>query len=276
MINDYLTAVTNIRKELKRYIQQYSLKSLILGLSGGIDSTLTAVLAKPVCDELAIPLIGRSITIVSNKSDEISRARNVGKHFTTDFGEVELSDLYYTTQNALEKDEGEVLDTNTQAYKIRMGNIKVRMRMLYLYNLASKHKGLVLSTDNYTEYLLGFWTLHGDVGDLCMIQMLWKTEVYAMSRYLASLMPPEPAQALLDCVTAVPTDGLGITNSDLDQIGKSTYEEVDQVLIEILKGTVNENDAEAMKIVQRNRNSEFKRKNPYNFPREIFTTDILY
>lgn len=45
------------------------------------------------------------------------------------------------------------------------GNIQARLRMIYLYNLASIHKGLVLSTDNQTEYQLGFWTIHGDVGD---------------------------------------------------------------------------------------------------------------
>lgn len=55
------------------------------------------------------------------------------------------------------------------------GNIQARLRMIYLYNLASIHKGLVMSTDNQTEYQLGFWTIHGDVGDFDPIQDLWKT-----------------------------------------------------------------------------------------------------
>lgn len=52
---------------------------------------------------------------------------------------------------------------------IANGNIQARLRMIYLYNLASIHKGLVMSTDNQTEYQLGFWTIHGDVGDFDQI-----------------------------------------------------------------------------------------------------------
>jgi len=80
---DYEKAVNNIRKELKTYIQENNLKSLILGVSGGIDSALCAVLAKPVCDELNIPLIGRSLPSSSNKSVENSRAALIGKYFCT-------------------------------------------------------------------------------------------------------------------------------------------------------------------------------------------------
>ena len=73
MIKDYSKVVSEIRKSLKNYLLQSNLKSLVLGVSGGMDSALVAVLAKPVCDELNIPLIGRSISIHSNKQDEIDR-----------------------------------------------------------------------------------------------------------------------------------------------------------------------------------------------------------
>jgi len=62
--------------------------------------------------------------------------------------------------------------------------MKARIRMILLYDLAGGNDGMVLSTDNYTEYLLGFWTLHGDVGDFGMIQSLWKTEVYDMVEWI--------------------------------------------------------------------------------------------
>ncbi|NOZ36435.1 MAG: hypothetical protein GXO80_14200, partial [Chlorobi bacterium] len=137
-------------------------------------------------------------------------------------------------------------------------------------------KGMVLSTDNYTELLLGFWTLHGDVGDYGMIQNLWKTEVYAMSRFLVNnLENKEQAKALDECIDAVPTDGLGITNSDLDQIGASSYEEVDKILIHYLK---NPNDISVLnlKVVQRKLASEFKRNNPYNIPRNKITNEPYF
>jgi NAD+ synthase len=149
--------------------------------------------------------------------------------------------------------------------------MKARTRMIYLYDLAAKYKGMVLSTDNYTELLLGFWTLHGDVGDYGMVQNLWKTEIYAMSKFLANQMPKEQKEALESCITAVATDGLGITNSDLDQIGAATYEEVDQILLKLYDPHGFEQFADHP-VIKRKVNSEFKRNNPYNIPRNEITS----
>lgn len=61
---------------------------------------------------------------------------------------------------------------------------------------ASIHKGLVMSTDNQTEYQLGFWTIHGDVGDFDPIQDLWKTEVYGLANYLRDRYRSKALEAL--------------------------------------------------------------------------------
>ena len=117
--------------------------------------------------------------------------------------------------------------------------------MMYLYNLASILKGLVMSTDNQTEYQLGFWTIHGDVGDFDPIQDLWKTEVYGLAEWLSnyyidtlkSLNSAEEKlkycrmyEAINESIGLTPTDGLGISNSDLEQIGAKSYNEVDDIL----------------------------------------------
>ena len=102
-----------------------------------------------------------------------------------------------------------------------------------------------------------------------MIQSLWKTEVYDMSAYLASEMQGEQKQALTDCIDANPTDGLGITNSDLDQIGVSSYNEVDQILIKYLNGGFSTEEAKSNPVLQRHLRSEFKRHNPFNIPRDL-------
>jgi NAD+ synthetase len=267
MLENYQKAVDNIREDIKTYITKNNIKSLVLGVSGGIDSALCAVLAEPICKELNFPLLGYSIRIQTNKDEEISRAKNIGENFCSEFKEIDLSNLFLTTVKELENEEYD--QTGNKEYKIRMGNIKARLRMIYLYNQARKNNGLVLSTDNYTELLLGFWTLHGDVGDFGMIQKLWKTEVYGMSRYLADIFKTnnetDKAAALIACVEAVPTDGLGITNSDLDQLGANSYEEVDKILIEFLQSgqTLNKD------VIGRHTASQFKRDNPYNTPREI-------
>ncbi len=275
MIKDYKKAIKNIQSEFKQYLIDSKLQALIAGVSGGIDSALTVALAKPVCDELGIKLFCRSITISTNKPEEIARARHIGETFGHDFKEVNLSETFDKIIPDIIENYEET-DKNSHAYKIRQGNIKARMRMMYLYDLAAKYRGMVLSTDNYTELLLGFWTLHGDVGDYGMIQNLWKTEVYAMSDYLISrLSDKEQAKALQSCVDAVPTDGLGITNSDLDQIGASSYAEVDEILIKYLKNPTDKNVLNH-KVVQRKTASEFKRNNPYNIPRSKITDEPYF
>jgi len=268
LVKDFQKAISNIRFEFQNYILKNNLHSIVVGLSGGIDSALCAALAYDVCKELSIPLIGRSLTIESNKPDERMRAKMIGKNFTTDFVEVDLTSAYLKfREDIVENIKKE--DNTTKEFRIRMGNVKARIRMIYLYELAGKNKGMVLSTDNLTELLLGFWTLHGDVGDYGMIQQLWKTEIYEMSKILAETYSEAgQKEALLACVNAVPTDGLGITNSDLDQLQASSYEEVDKILIEYLE-TKNEKLV-SHPVIQRHLNSMYKRNNPFNLSRDIY------
>jgi len=140
--------------------------------------------------------------------------------------------------------------------------------MLHLYDLAAKRDGLVLSTDNYTESMLGFFTLHGDHNDFGPIQNLWKTEVYEMSRFLVksfiSQGKSKEAEALKECIEAVPTPGLGITDGDLDELGADSYEEVDELLMTFIKGELKPDHP----VIARHLNSEWKRNWPVYISRE--------
>jgi NAD+ synthetase len=260
--------VANIRKSLKNYIKQNKLESLVIGESGGIDSALCTALAEPVCKELRIKLIGRSLPILTNKRDEIVRAKAIGENFCDDFKEDPLGCIYgNTVYVCLINGVG---DPESQKEKIRRGNVKARVRMIYLYDLAQKEKGLVLSTDNLTEYYLGFWTLCGDVGDYGMIQQLWKTEVYSISDYIAKELyknnEVEKSIALVEAIKATPTDGLGITNSDLDQIGASSYKEVDDILQNYI--IIGNKTYENHPVIKRYKASHFKRNWPIVIKRE--------
>jgi len=288
-ISEDSETVKHLRKLMKEYIVKSNLKSLVLGISGGIDSALVAALAKPVCDELEIPLIGRSISIQTNKEEEEERARQIGNLYCTDFEEIDLTDQYLILRGF---DDMEGKPEEGHSYNIRMGNIKARMRMMYLYNIASKFEGLVLSTDNMTELLLGFWTLHGDVGDYGLIQELWKTEVYDMTEWLANNEGnTETKNALMSTVTGNATDGLGISSTDLDQIlpdwknrhkdTRGGYGEVDVILIDYIQMVdklihmkkigqdyLNVSDnilaLNESPVIQRHLKSQFKRENPFN------------
>lgn len=269
----------NIRADIKNYLEKNKLKSLVLGISGGLDSAVVAALFRPLCDELGIPLLLRSISIETNKPDEQERARNMGRLFANDFKEVDLTQLYFSTRDAIEEtapdtnSKSSLGDLEIKEHRLRWGNIKARLRMIYLYNLAQQRGGMVLCTDNYTEYMLGFWTLHGDVGDFNPLFSLWKTEVYELANYLlAELTPPQKA-ALQACIDCVPTDGLGISNSDVEQFGASHYDEVDATLQQYFRDKNADFKNLNLSVINRHHASEFKRNNPYNISRETAFRD---
>ena len=255
--------IANIRKEVGNYIVKSRLKSLVLGISGGIDSALCAALLQPVCTQLNIPLVGRSIAIETNGEDEIERSLRIGEVFCHDFQFIDLTDTFYENCKNLISLDDSLLS------KMRKGNMKARMRMIVLYDLAQLHQGMVISTDNYTEYLTGFWTLHGDVGDYAPVMNLWKTEVYNMSRQLLQECNEQQACALQQCIDAAPVDGLGISNNDCEQLQVANYDEADQLFYQYF---VEKNeDLKKHPLIKRYYASSFKRITPISISRKSLT-----
>ena len=231
---DYKKFVENSSKWLKDYIKENYLQSLVIGVSGGIDSTVSCAIASPVCYELGIPLIGRSLPCHSNKTEETNSAILVGNAFCNDFKEVDINEEYLDLKHFLELTEGKLTP-------LQQGNIKARLRMIYLRNLASIHKGVVLDNDNFTEWNTGFWTVGGDSPmDINLgLHYLWKTEIYELANYLLNLFEllairsekiDKAIQALTISTKLTPTDGNGVSKSDCEQFGLDNYEQVDDVL----------------------------------------------
>ena len=306
---DYEKVFETLVNETAEYLKRNNLKAMVLGISGGIDSTVVAAICHEVSKRTGIPLIGRSLPI-KNKDEERSTACRVGEAFCTDFKTVYLQNSYNCMLSDIAYGE-ERIEIDDMYFEnepevpnqtpIANGNIQARLRMIYLYNLASIHNGLVMSTDNQSEYQLGFWTIHGDVGDFNPLQDLWKTEVYKLANYIINRITKEGARLardsddLVDMSTAInlkvdqikaikesmsltPTDGLGISNSDLDQIGAKSYEDVDR----ILQAALNPFNPDTMlaplrkelgedivtKVLDRHKKSSFKRlKAPIYIPR---------
>ena len=229
MIN-YKKFVENSRKWLSRYIKDNHLQSLVIGISGGIDSTVSCAIAYPVCYDLGIPLIGRSLPTTTNMPDENNTARLVGEAFCTDFKEVNISAECQKLIYELELNEGDMS-------RLQEGNIKARVRMIYLRHIAALHKGVVLDNDNFTEWNLGFWTVGGDSPmDINLgLHYLWKTEIYELAKYLLLCyddgVDEEKFQAIRASMNLIPTDGNGVSSSDCEQFGLDNYEQVDDVLI---------------------------------------------
>lgn len=288
---NYEKVFKTLVEETGNYLVNHSLRAMVLGVSGGIGSTVVAAICCEVNKQTNIPLIGRSLPI-KNKKDEFDVSKLVGEAFCNNFDVANLYDEYKCFLSGLvwREERIDLLDdTETmhpekskQQTLIANGNIQARLRMIYLYNLASIHNGLVMSTDNQTEYQLGFWTIHGDVGDFDLIQDLWKTEVYGLANYLQDHYKAMSC-AIYNSCKLVPTDGLGISNSDLDQIGAKSYNDVDRVLQTLVCPASPENDRvqDALtveigpeiidKIIKRRRNSRFKReKSPIYISRERY------
>lgn len=285
------------------YVTSNNLKAMVLGISGGIDSTVVAAICHEVSKKTGIPLIGRSLPI-KNKSDEFDVSKLVGQAFCNEFATIYIKGVYeelldFITATEIDAPAIRIVPNLTQT-PIANGNIQARLRMIYLYNLASIHKGLVMSTDNQTEYQLGFWTIHGDVGDFDPIQDLWKTEVYGLANYLRDRYRSKALEALhndyketcdkyramsyavYSSCKLIPTDGLGISNSDLEQIGAKSYNEVDDILQTMLlyknpereKWDILHNkygEEIVNKVWNRHLTSEFKRKKaPIYISRELY------
>lgn len=234
-MTDYKKFVDNSRKWLAKYIEDNHLQSIIIGISGGIDSTISCAIAYPVCKELGIPLIGRSLPTFTNKEDETNVANLVGDAFCNDYKEVNLEAIYKEFNNLLFAEESKLSN-------LQRGNIKARLRMIYLRHLASVHRGIVLDNDNFTEWNLGFWTVCGDSPmDVNLgLHYLWKTQIYELGKYLAeeyynqnvgSKDSNQKGDAVLMSMRLTPTDGNGVSKSDCDQFGLENYEQVDDVLI---------------------------------------------
>ena len=292
------------------YLTKNNLKAMVLGISGGIDSTVVATICHEVSKKTGIPLIGRSLPI-KNKSDEFDVSKLVGEAFCDEFKVFNLSSSYKSVLFDLCADTGLIKDCKGYDWywvsdleelagrtPIANGNIQARCRMIHLYDIASIRKGLVMSTDNQTEYQLGFWTIHGDVGDFDPIQDLWKTEVYELARWLVTRyqniaeFPNRECwenrawKAIVESIKLIPTDGLGISNSDLEQIGAKDYATVDDILQTATNNIFDStgrwvqplmekySEDVVVKVLSRHVASEFKRKKaPIYIPRKEYEND---
>ena len=206
--------------DLIRYREETGVKTAVIGMSGGVDSALVAALFKRAGWEV----IGVTMPIHQNP-EETERGVEACEALGIEHRHIDLSETYDNMVIQMINIDQAIRGVS-KTERIRRGNIKARLRMITLYNLAASVEGLVASTDNYSEMAMGFWTLHGDVGDLSPIQSLNKSwEVPALARWLGV---PESIWR------AEPTDGLGIANSDEAQFGY-TYLELDLMLFNITK-----------------------------------------
>ena len=241
-MKDYKNIFEQMVTATQKYLENNNLYAMILGISGGLDSTVTAA----ICHEVEkrnpeLKFYGVSLPCSSNKEEENDSAGLCMKAF--------CKSGQYWTEN-LQKEYMLMKATCCQMHSpttIGQGNIKARLRMIYLYDMANYTNGLVMDTDNLTEHYLGFFTIHGDVADFNPIGGLWKHEVYELANYLLKeyYKLPDPTDdgyiqmALRAAIGIMPTDGNGVNNlGDMGQIAPAfahddnieAYKKVDDII----------------------------------------------
>ena len=237
--NDYSELFNDIVDFSANYIMKSKLQSAVLGISGGIDSTVVAAILYEVNKKIhkidpdyIFCFFGYSLPTKTTYDGEYLVSTFVGNAFANHFETVNIQDL---SENVFDFVLGNELYTGNDKDRFRRGNIKSRMRMIYLYDRAKVYNGFVVGTDNYTEKLLGFSTIGGDaLADYMPLQYFWKTEVYGLAEYLLEKYKTEENWAAVNALNAsinlVPQDGLGISTSDMAQIGANNYFDVDEIL----------------------------------------------
>ena len=225
---NYKEVFNTMVDETAQYLIDNKLKAMVLGISGGLDSTVTAAICHEVVNrypEHNFRFIGVSLPCSSNTDDENDSASLCMKAFCKEgnYWVENLQHEYMFMKATCER--------HCESTYISQGNIKARLRMIYLYNLASVNGGLVMDTDNLTEHYLGFFTIHGDVADFNPIGGLWKHEVYELASYLKDKYEIEKKnypmntdsfdnkiEAINYALGIRPTDGNGV--NDLGDMGQ--------------------------------------------------------
>ena len=234
-----LRVIKKIRQLIQRYFRENHLSYAIFGKSEGLDSSIIAGLLSNL---EGVKPIGIIMPCESDPKAEYL-ARQVLDHFKIPIIWVGLTQDFHFLMGRLYSTEGiygQIADIfkhydDSNFMKVlphkkqrASGNIKARLRMITLYHIAQLTDGIVISTDNLSEFWMGFWTLNGDVGDLAPIQNIWKgLEEYKLAEELG--VPEES-------LNAIPTDGLDVIpgGTDEDQLGLP-YRELDKVIISLIQ-----------------------------------------
>ena len=196
---------------IKNYANDNNIKSLVVGVSGGIDSAVTSTLCA---------LTGLDTVVVNmpiqQSTKEVDRGLDHINWLNNKFDNVIPTKV--NLNNTFDSFLDDFSNSNLPANKLAEANTRSRLRMVTLYHMAAKYGGIVVGTGNKVEdFGIGFYTKYGDGGvDISPIADLMKSEVYDAGKELG----------IIDSIMlAAPTDGLwGDTRTDEDQIGASYNE----------------------------------------------------
>ena len=226
------------------------LKHLVLGISGGIDSSTCGHLAQLAVDELNNE--GGDYRFIAVRLPYATQADETDAQIALKFIKPSASvtvnvqtgtdAVHQSTLEALEQ-QG-LHDHSTSALDFAKGNVKARMRMIAQYEIAGLLGGLVIGTDHSAENVTGFYTKYGDGAcDLVPLFGLNKRQVRALASHLGApeqLINKKPTADLEALSPSRPDeDALGLTYDQIDDFleGKSINKQAEDRIIDIFEAT---------------------------------------
>ena len=187
---DFSEAQTRICRFIKEYVKNSGAKGIVLGLSGGIDSgTIAALSSLAIGGENVFGLLLPEKENFNQK--DIDDAKTVAEQFQLQTQVCDMSDALNHLYGGIP-----VFDPSDKLCK---GNIKARIRMIYLYYYANKQNRIVCGSSDKSETMMGYFTKWGDAAsDIAPIMDLYKTQVRKLAIYLGipkelALKPSTPA-----------------------------------------------------------------------------------
>jgi NAD+ synthase len=207
---DYAIIEKKITSWLHQYLRESGCSGFVVGLSGGLDSSVTAVL----CRKVTKATLGLIMPCGHTPSDAASDAKKVAMQFKIEYRSYDLTPAYNSFLSILQLPSGTPVT-------IPLANVKARLRMITLYYEANRLHRLIAGTGNRTEIMLGFFTKYGDGGvDILPLGNLLKRDIRGLANHLG--IPKH-------IIAKIPSPGLWAGQTDEGELGAS-YEQLDDLI----------------------------------------------